>query len=61
MTGYYVKDNGKLFGPIERGKLISFYREGFFSSYAVVSTDQAAWDTIEDVYGIVDHSSFARW
>ena len=21
----------------------------------------AAWDTIEDVYGIVDHSSFARW
>ena len=49
MIGYYVKDNGKLFGPIERGKLISFYREGFFSSYAVVSTDQAAWDTIEAV------------
>jgi len=21
----------------------------------------AAWDTIEDVYGVVDHSSFARW
>ena len=33
----------------ERGKLISFYREGFFSSYAVVSTDQSAWDTIEAV------------
>lgn len=21
----------------------------------------AAWDTIEDVYGVSDHSSFARW
>ena len=57
MTEYYVKDKGKIFGPVERSKLISAYEEGFFTSYAIVSTNQTDWEVIVAVIQAEQYNS----
>ncbi|MBQ4314138.1 MAG: hypothetical protein IJC21_01715 [Lentisphaeria bacterium] len=43
MKRYYVRDDKKLFGPIEKSRLVSAYDRGFFSVNAEVSCDKSEW------------------
>ena len=40
---YYVKSNGRIYGPVDERKIASKVAEGFFSSECLVSTDRQVW------------------
>ena len=40
---YYVKDNGKTYGPIEAAKIVNAISDGFFSPSCMLSPDRKDW------------------
>lgn len=48
MMSYYVKDNGKLYGPISSSKLSEACRKGFFSYGALMSYDRIQWISVTE-------------
>lgn len=40
---YYVKNDGKIYGPADEAKIRSKIAEGFFSRECLVSVDRIAW------------------
>lgn len=40
---YYVKDNGKTYGPIEAAKIVNAISDGFFSQSCMLSPDRKDW------------------
>ena len=40
---YYVKNDGKIYGPVDEAKIKSKIAEGFFSRECLVSADRIEW------------------
>ena len=40
---YYIRSNGKVYGPVEENKIRDRVLSGFFSENSLVSTDQKEW------------------
>ena len=45
----YIKNNGKILGPLDWDRILTLYKEGRFSNDVTVSEDKNNWLTIEQV------------
>ena len=49
MSKYYIRCNGKTYGPASIQKITERIQSGFFTQYSYVSLDQKEWVIISDV------------
>ncbi|MCR4575219.1 MAG: hypothetical protein K5787_15780 [Lentisphaeria bacterium] len=53
----YIKNNGKILGPLDWDRILALHDKGRFSSDATVSEDKANWLTIEQVMQLTGQNS----
>ncbi|MBO4648792.1 MAG: trypsin-like peptidase domain-containing protein [Lentisphaeria bacterium] len=56
---YYIRSNGKMYGPVEENKIRARVLSGFFSENSLVSTDLKEWGSLQQ-YIPVMRSAVAR-